>query len=108
MKSRLIRAFAILLLAGFLFGGSLVDTAEACPLCKAAAEEDSAQAKAYMYSILFMLAVPGMIFGGLTAGLIRLGLKEAKAIKEFEAETVQSEPVGQADPASREPDTVDA
>lgn len=102
MKSKLIRIAAILLFAGLLSGGGLVDSAEACPLCKAAAEEDSNQAKAYMYSILFMLAVPGMIFGGLTAGLIRLGLKEAKAMKEFEAEGPQSEPVARESLPSRE------
>lgn len=86
MNSKLLRTVAVLLIAGLVVGGGLVDTAEACPLCKNVAEEDSAQAKAYMYSILFMLAVPGMIFGGLTAGLIRLGLKEAEAMKEFEAD----------------------
>lgn len=107
MKSKLIRIAVILLFAGLLFGGGLVDSAEACPLCKAAAEEDSNQAKAYMYSILFMLAVPGMIFGGLTAGLIRLGLKEAKAMKEFEAEAPESEPLARQTHNSREPTTVD-
>jgi len=107
MKSKLIRIAAVLLFAGLLTGGGLVDSAEACPLCKAAAEEDSNQAKAYMYSILFMLAVPGMIFGGLTAGLIRLGLKEAKVMKEFEAEGSESEPVPHQTLTSREPATAD-
>jgi len=74
----------VLLLAAFLVAGSLPQVAEACPLCKAAAEEDNAQAKAYMYSILFMLTVPGLIVGGLTVGLIRLGRREARATKEFE------------------------
>ena len=107
MKSKLIRLAAILLFAGVVTGGGLVDSAEACPLCKAAAEEDSNQAKAYMYSILFMLAVPGMIFGGLTAGLIRLGLKEAKAMKELEAEGPESGTVPQQTLTSREPATAD-
>ena len=107
MKSKLIRMAAILVFARVLTGGGLVDSAEACPLCKAAAEEDSNQAKAYMYSILFMLAVPGMIFGGLTAGLIRLGLKEAKAMKELESEGPQSELVPRQTLNLREPATAD-
>ena len=84
MKTRLFRIVATTVLAAFLVGGSLADTADACPMCKAANEENNAQAKAYMYSTLFMLAVPGMIVGGLTAGLIRLGRREALAMKEFE------------------------
>jgi heme/copper-type cytochrome/quinol oxidase subunit 2 len=84
MKNRLFRILATAVLAAFLVGGSLADTADACPMCKAATEGDNAQAKAYMYSILFMLTVPGLIIGGLTASLIRLGRREAKAMKEFE------------------------
>ena len=83
-RHRRLRISAVMLLAGFLLSGSLSQVAEACPLCKAAAEEDSAQAKAYMYSILFMLTVPGLIIGGLTAGLIRLGRREARAMQEYE------------------------
>lgn len=86
MSRHFFRIVLTLLVAGFLFGGGLVETASACPMCKAAAEEDNAQAQAYMYSILFMLAVPGLLFGGITAALIRLGLKEAKAMKELEGE----------------------
>jgi len=74
----------VVLLAAFLVAGSLPQVAEACPLCRAAAEEDNAQAQAYMYSILFMLTVPGLIVGALTVGLIRLGRREARAMHEFE------------------------
>jgi heme/copper-type cytochrome/quinol oxidase subunit 2 len=102
MKTRLFRIVAIVLLAVFLVGGSFAETAEACPMCKAANEENNAQAKAYMYSILFMLAVPGMIFGGLTAGLIRLGYKEARAMKEYELDEPQTSEKPQAELASQE------
>ncbi|MDA0587884.1 MAG: hypothetical protein O2820_08415 [Planctomycetota bacterium] len=92
MKSKLFRIIATSAMAAFLVAGSLAETADACPMCKAAVDGDNAQAKAYMYSILFMLAVPGMIVGGLTAGLIRLGRREAIATKEFElAEEFASE-----------------
>lgn len=104
MKSRLFRIVATALLAAFLVGGSLSETADACPMCKAAVDEDNLQAKAYMYSILFMLAVPGMIVGGLTAGLIRLGRREARALKEFEiAEELASQhPRGELTSQTRE------
>lgn len=102
MRSRLFRFTAATLLAAFLVGGSLVDVAEACPLCKVANEENGAQAKAYMYSILFMLAVPGMIFGGLTAGLIRLGYQEARAMKEHDLDQMHSAPQPSAEPELHE------
>lgn len=51
-------------------------TAEACPMCKAAAEQDDNQPKAYMYSILFMLAMPAVIFGSFGYGLYRMNQRE--------------------------------
>ncbi len=41
------------------FVSDSVQQASACPMCKAANEEDDAKPRAYMYSILFMLAVRG-------------------------------------------------
>ena len=37
-------------------------TAAACPSCKNANETDSLRPRAYMYSILFMLAMPATVF----------------------------------------------
>ena len=40
---------------------SWATTANACPMCKDANESNDRRPKAYMYSILFMLAVPPSI-----------------------------------------------
>ncbi len=55
---------------------AIVDVAEACPMCKAATEADANLPRAYMYSIIFMLAVPGTIFTSFGIGLYRLNKKE--------------------------------
>ena len=47
--------------SGFEFGPQ---TADACPNCKVANEDDDRKPRAYMYSILFMLAMPTMVFTG--------------------------------------------
>jgi len=59
-------------------------TVMACPMCKAALEEDSRLPNAYQTSILFMLSVPGMIFTTLGVGLVMLGRREAKALEGSE------------------------
>jgi len=65
----------VLLLAfviGTLTAGPLVGVADACPMCKEAAESDSNLPRAYMYSILFMLAVPASMVTGFGIGFYRL------------------------------------
>lgn len=47
-------------------------TASACPMCKEANETDDRRPRAYMYSILFMLAVPATVFTGFGVGFYRL------------------------------------
>jgi len=59
-------------------------TVMACPMCKAALEEDSRLPNAYQTSILFMLSVPGTIFTTLGVGLVMLGRREAKALEGSE------------------------
>ena len=50
-----------------------ISTAPACPMCKAANEStDDPRPRAYMYSILFMLAMPATIFAGFSIGFYRL------------------------------------
>ncbi len=59
-----------------------VGTALACPMCKAANEEDDAKPRAYMYSILFMLTVPATLVSGVTFSLFKMSRNEADALRE--------------------------
>ena len=52
------------------------NVALACPNCKAAISTDDKQPKAYMYSILFMLGMPTIIFGSIGYGLYQMSLRE--------------------------------
>ena len=63
-------------LAGFWFGGPLVETAHACPMCRAANETNDALPRAYMFSILFMLAVPATLLTGYGVGFYRLSKRQ--------------------------------
>ena len=75
-----------LLIAAIAFCANLVSgsirQASACPMCKAANEEDDAKPRAYMYSILFMLAVPGTMVGGMAAGLVAVSRRESASLAE--------------------------
>jgi hypothetical protein len=83
MRKRLIRSLIILIAAaGLSLSGPGVQRASACPMCKAAAEQDDRQPMAYMYSILFMLSVPGTMGIGMVVGLVVLGRKEAQAMQD--------------------------
>ena len=71
---RLFLVFSVF--AALLLGGLSVP-ASACPMCKQAneaeqTEEENVRPKAYMYSILFMLAMPATIATGFGIGLYRL------------------------------------
>ena len=68
-------------LIAMFFVFAVVDVAEACPMCKAATEADANLPRAYMYSIIFMLAVPGTIFTGFGIGLYRLNKRELAALE---------------------------
>lgn len=57
-------------------------TALACPMCKAANEEDDAKPRAYMYSILFMLTVPATLVSGVTFSLFKMSRNETNALRE--------------------------
>lgn len=83
MTRRMIRILFILTaVAGLSLSGPGIPSASACPMCKAATEEDDLQPMAYMYSILFMLGVPGTLGIGMVAGLVVLGRKEAQAMED--------------------------
>ena len=49
-----------------------LSTASACPNCKNANETNERRPKAYMYSILFMIGMPAMIFTGFSLGFYRM------------------------------------
>ena len=84
MKNSKLRRSATTLLAmlGLMLAGPLTSSAFACPMCKAANEEDDAKPRAYMYSIIFMLTMPGMMVGGMTIGLVKLGRRESQAVDQ--------------------------
>lgn len=74
------RRFGLLLSLLVVSGAGSLDApvASACPNCKAAVEADpeNKQPKAYMYSILFMLSMPAILFGSFGYGLYRLSKKQ--------------------------------
>ena len=51
--------------------------AVACPSCKNANETDPNRPKAYMYSILFMLSMPAVLFTAFGIGFYRLSRPHA-------------------------------
>jgi hypothetical protein len=53
----------------------------ACPMCKMALESDDPQPRAYMYSILFLLAVIGTVFGAMTGLLCWVSRWERRALQ---------------------------
>ncbi len=57
--------------------GPILNTAQACPMCKEANQTDENRPKAYMYSILFMMSMPAILFTGFSVGLYRLHRKQA-------------------------------
>ncbi len=66
---------------GVALFGPMTQSAQACPMCKIANEQDSLLPMAYMYSILFMM---GMIFslgGGVAYCVYALSRKENAALE---------------------------
>lgn len=93
--------FILNLIVAFVFVGTVVgfsENANACPMCKTATEDADTDevAGAYMTSILFMLAVPTVIFTGIGATLYGMSRREEKLLEELEA-SLPTE-VGQAVP----------
>ena len=74
MKWRLVLSAAFLFAALTL--GPTIEAARACPMCRAANETESSLPLAYMYSILFMLAVPASVLTGFGIGFYRLSKKQ--------------------------------
>ena len=83
------RRFLLLsaLVMGSFSAGPLVSVADACPMCREANETDDNLPRAYMYSILFMLAVPASVFTGFGIGFYRLSRQPADDIEADDGPT---------------------
>ncbi len=78
--SRMLRSCVLLLVIAAATGTFISPwqtSAAACPGCKNATETDPLLPKAYMYSILFMLAMPATVFTGFGIAFYRLSRKGA-------------------------------
>lgn len=82
-----------LLIVAILFGTltfvSAIEPVQACPLCKNANETEENLPKAYMYSILFMLAMPATVFTGFGIGFYRLSRKQQELLAAGEEPVVE-------------------
>jgi len=99
---------AMVVLGGLLLG-PLAGPALACPLCKEANETEPNLPRAYMYSILFMLAMPATVLTGFSIGFYRLSRRQQSALATDELtaesgdvsladESLPSEPASPGDP----------
>ncbi len=70
LKRWLLTCLMVALAVGFLPG--FTSSVSACPSCKNANETDLRRPRAYMYSILFMLAMPATVFTGFGISFYRL------------------------------------
>ena len=72
----------VALVVGAMGAGPLTSSAEACPMCRFAnennqqTEAERARPRAYMYSILFMLSMPATIFTGYGIAFYRMWKKQ--------------------------------
>ena len=75
----------VLLLAALVFGVGMfvpvVQSAQACPMCKIANEQDSLLPRAYMYSILFMMGMIFSLAGGVAFCVYSLSRRENAALE---------------------------
>lgn len=81
--------FALVLTFGVGVIGPSIGVADACPMCRVANESDpnANKPRAYMYSILFMLSMPMMVFAGFSFGLYRLSQREQQAVDAAQLNT---------------------
>jgi hypothetical protein len=71
------RLLLAIVLTAALISGPAATPVLACPMCAEANKADENRPKAYMYSILFMMSMPAIIFTGFGIGLYRLHRKHA-------------------------------
>ena len=92
MLRRIVLALALMI--GLNWAFPLVQTAQACPMCKVANEQDAQLPRAYMYSILFMMGMMFSLGGGIAFGVFYLSRKERAAIECLEQFAGQSSGAG--------------
>lgn len=88
MPGRFCRIVALIVLAALLV---LPDLAAACPTCKDNLAPDgqlTGMARGYAYSIIFMLSMPPLIFGSLSA-YFYWEVRKARAKAQAEAAATQ-------------------
>ena len=73
-----------LLLVAALNGAIATPSAQACPMCKAANETQEHLPRAYQFSILFMLAMPAMLFSGIGFSLYRISKHETQLANQLQ------------------------
>jgi len=71
----------------------LAATAHACPMCSQSIAEEDLLPHAYMYSILFMLTMPAMVFGG-------IGSVIYFKFRKFSADQTAAEPTAEPAPVN--------
>ena len=81
MSERLRRLVVLcVVIAGLLITAG---TAQACPMCAETAAADDHLPRAFMYSILFMLGMPAMVFTGFGVGIYRVIKRHDEANAAF-------------------------
>ena len=80
---RRITLLLTLLIATGLVGPSASDV-QACPMCKEAAGNDDRLPQAFQASILFMLAMPALLFTGMGVGLYKMAKRENEMLEALE------------------------
>jgi hypothetical protein len=77
------RRLKLVVLVCLAFGGTwlLSAVAQACPLCSQSIAEEDALPHAYMYSILFMLAMPAVVFTGI-GSVIYMQCRKSTAVDD--------------------------
>jgi hypothetical protein len=78
VRKRLLLLVVVVFVASWL--GSMSGVVEACPMCQIANESKASDVlpRAYMYSILFMLAVPTSLATGFGIGFYRLSKQQPR------------------------------
>ena len=64
----------------------------ACPMCNTNIESDQSLPRAYMYSILFMLAVPPTVFVGIGVAIYRAHARQSRLMADA---AVGKSPIGE-------------
>ena len=71
---------ALLIMFGLFLFGPMCDVADACPMCRNATESDDRLPRAFMYSIIFMISMPAMIFTGFSVMFYRLSRQQQEHV----------------------------